>query len=218
MKKVKISFIMNLLIFILVVIGCICMFCGIKFMPASSLILANSKLEMFKYYTVDSNIFVGLVSLILLIYESRYLKNKKFIPRWVYVLKFISTASITLTFVTTLIFLTPQYGFYEMYNNSNLFFHLIVPLLTIISYVFFEKYDNEYIDSFFGVVPMMIYSIYYIYNIVSHLSNGGLSVKYDFYGFLFGNINNAFIVVPLVIIITYFMGFMLLFLNKNINK
>lgn len=218
MKKVKISFIMNLLIFILVVIGCICMFCGIKFMPASSLILANSKLEMFKYYTVDSNIFVGLVSLILLIYESRYLNNKKFIPRWVYVLKFISTASITLTFVTTLVFLTPQYGFYEMYNNSNLFFHLIVPLLAIISYVFFEKYDNEYIDSFFGVVPMMIYSIYYIYNIVSHLSNGGLSVKYDFYGFLFGNINNAFIVVPLVITITYFMGFMLLFSNKNINK
>ena len=67
MKKVKISFFLNLLIVILVIIGCVCMFAGIKFMPSNA-VLTGNKLEMFKYYTVDSNILMGIVSLILLIY------------------------------------------------------------------------------------------------------------------------------------------------------
>ena len=193
------------------------MFNGIRFMP-SSFILSDNRLEMFKYYTVDSNILIGFNSLILLIFEYRYLFKKKFIPKWVHLFKFIGTTSICLTFVTTLVFLTPKYGFYEMYNNTNLFFHLIVPLLAIVSYVFFEKYKSKYIDSFFGIIPMMIYAVYYIYNIIIHINNGGLTLKYDFYGFLFGNINNAFIVVPIIILVTYLMGLVLLFLNKIFNK
>lgn len=193
------------------------MFAGIKFMP-SDFVLADNKLDMFKYYTVDSNILMGVISLILLIYEYKYIFKKKFIPKSVHILKFIGTTSITLTFITTLVFLTPKYGFYALYNNSNLIFHLIVPLLAIISYLFFEKYKSKYKDSFLGVIPMVIYAVFYITNVLYNLDNGGLTLKYDFYGFFFGDVKNIYIVAPIIVLITYFMGLIMLFLNKKLNK
>ncbi len=103
-----------------------------------------------------------------------------------------------------------------MYNNSNLFLHLLIPLLAIITYILFEKHDNKYKYAFFGILPMFVYGIYYTLNIVAHLNSGGLTFKYDFYGFLQGNIYNAFIVFPIMCLITYLLSLLLIFLNKKI--
>lgn len=218
MKKVKISLIMNIIITILAVLGTIFMFTGFKFMPSDDLLQINS-IEMFKFFTVDSNILMGIVSLILAIYEIRLLKkNIKEIPKPVYILKAIGTAGIGLTFLVTLVFLTPQYGFYSMYNNTNLLFHLIVPILAFISYIFYEKYENKYKYAFFGIIPMFIYSIYYIAAILINIDNGGLTPKYDFYGFVRGNINNIFISYPIVIIVAYLISLCLIHLNKKQSR
>ena len=160
MNRIKISLILNTIIVVLVTIGTIFMFTGFKFMTDATLLEA-SKVEMFKFYTVDSNILIGIISLILVIYEIKLL-NKKIdkIPNKIYLFKFIGTAGITLTFIVTAIFLAPQYGLYSMYNNNNLFFHLIVPLLSIISYIVFEKHNNKYKYAYLGILPMFIYSIF----------------------------------------------------------
>ena len=183
MNKLKISLIFNIMIVILVTIGTIFMFTGFKFMPDETL-LEVSTIEMFKFYTVDSNVLMGIISLIFLIYEKKLIDNKiAEIPKNIYILKLIGTSAITLTFITTAFFLTPNYGLYAMYNNNNLFFHLIIPLLSIITYIFFEKHDSKYKYAFLGIIPMFIYSIFYTSNILIHLNNGGLSFNYDFYGF-----------------------------------
>lgn len=183
MKKIKVSLILNILIVLLVILATIFMFTGFKFMPGGSL-LEVSKVEMFKFYTVDSNILMGIVSLIFIIYEKKLLKNKiKEIPKKVYILKLIATSGISLTFITTSFFLAPTYGFYAMFNNSNLLFHLVVPVLSIITYIFFEKHDNKYKYAILGIIPMFLYSIFYTTNILIHLNNGGLTFKYDFMAF-----------------------------------
>ena len=217
MKKIKISLILNIIIVLLVLIGSIFMFTGFKFMSSSNLILQTTKLGMFKYYTVDSNILIGIVSLILLIYEYKLI-NKKIdkIPKTIYILKFIGTAGITLTFLTTLLFLAPQYGFFAMYNNTNLLFHFMVPVLSIISYIMFEKYENSYKYSFLGIVPMFIYSIIYTVNIIIHLEEG--TMKYDIYGFLKGDINNAYIVLPSIYLVSILISIVLIFLNRRKNE
>lgn len=217
MKKVKISLIINCIIVILVTFGCIFMYMGLKFMPGESL-LEVSKMEMFKFFTIDSNILVGISSLLMIIYENKLLKSKiDKIPNNIYILKQIGTSAVTLTFLTTLLFLTPQYGFYSMYSNNNLFFHLIVPILSIISYILFEKHSNRKKYALYGIIPMAIYSVYYIANILIHLNDGGLTTKYDFYGFLQGNINNVYIVIPLMYFITYIISLSLTTLNIKIN-
>lgn len=215
MKKIKVSLILNIIIVLLVIFATIFMFTGFKFMPGGSL-LEVSKVEMFKFYTVDSNILMGIVSLIFIIYEKKLLKNKiKEIPKKVYILKLIATSGITLTFITTSFFLAPTYGFYAMFNNSNLFFHLVVPVLSIITYIFFEKHENKYKYAFFGIIPMFLYSIFYISNVLIHLNNGGLTFKYDFYGFLQGNINNIYIVIPVIYLMSYIISVLLVFGNKR---
>ena len=218
MKRERISLILNIIIVLLVLIGTIFMFCGIKFMPESNLMLEDTKIQMFKYYTVDSNILLGIISFVLVLYEYKLLKEDILkIPKKVYILKFVGTASITLTFLTTLFFLTPQYGFYAMYNNNNLFFHLIVPLLAIISYVFFEKHDNSYKYAVFGIVPMFFYSIYYILNVIIHLKDG-LMYKYDFYGFVKGGIGSIVFVAVLILLVTFIFDIILYGINRKLYK
>ena len=218
MKKIKISLILNIIIILLVIITSIFMFTGFKFMPDNSLLEAT-KLEMFKFYTVDSNLLIGIIALIFVIYEIKLIKKDiEKIPKGIYILKQIGTSGITLTFVTTAFFLAPQYGLYAMYNNNNLLFHLIIPVLSIITYIFFEKYDNKYRYSFYGIIPMFIYSIYYSSMIFIHLNDGGLTFKYDFYGFLQGNINNAYIVLPVIYLFSLLISVVLIFLNKKLSK
>lgn len=218
MKKIKVSLILNIIIVLLVIFATIFMFTGFKFMPGGSL-LEVSKVEMFKFFTVDSNILMGIVSLIFIIYEKKLLKNKiKEIPKKVYILKLIATSGISLTFITTSFFLAPTYGFYAMFNNSNLLFHLVVPVLSIITYIFFEKHDNKYKYAILGIIPMFLYSIFYTTNILINLNNGGLTFKYDFYGFLQGNLNNIYLVIPVIYLISYIISILLVFGNRKIKK
>ena len=218
MKKKKVSIILNFLIVVLVSIGCIFMFTGINFMP-TTLKLESSSIIMFKYFTVDSNILMALSSLLLVIYERKLInKEIKTIPKGVYIFKLVGTSAVALTFLVTLLFLTPQFGFLAMYSNNNLIFHLIVPLLSIISYVFFEKHNNKYRYAFLGIIPMLIYSIYYILNVLIHVESGKISPVYDFYGFLQGNINNVYYVVPMIFLITLIISLVLVMLNKKYSK
>ena len=85
MKHQKLAILFNALVFILSLIGVVFMVCGIRFMT-QQLILETSGWENFKYFTVDSNIFVGMTSLIFLI----YVFFKKEIPQWLQILKFIN--------------------------------------------------------------------------------------------------------------------------------
>ena len=218
MKKNNISLILNIIIVLLVILSNILMFLKINFMKPVELLVVSG-IENYKFYTADSNLLMGIISIIFIVYLLR-LKHHKIdsIPNGVYILKMIGTSCITLTFVVTLCFLSPMYGFYAMYNNANLFFHLIIPLLSVITYIFFEKHDNKYKYAILGIIPMFIYGIIYATNILVHVNNDGLTFKYDFYGFLQGNINNIYFVIPIIFLVGYLISLLIIFLNKKLAK
>ena len=218
MKKVKISLVLNILIVLFVIIGCFFMFTGIKFMK-ETMLLSSTKIGMLRFYTVDSNILMGLTSILFIIFDIKVLKGKiEKIPTWVHNVKLFGTSGVTLTFLVTACFLGPLYGYYAMYNNSNLLFHLVVPLLSISSFIFTENYEVKYKYSFIGIISMIIYGIYYMTNVMLHLVDGKPTWEYDFYGFLFGNVWNAFITLPIIFIITYLISLFIIFLNKKFLK
>ena len=222
MNKLKISCGINLVVFLLVVIGVICMFCDIQFM-GKSIILTATKLELFKFFTVDSNIFMGVSSLLFAGLEISIFKGKrKEIPKFFYLLKFMATVSVTLTFLVTLCFLVPNSTFpmFAFYQNSNLFFHLIVPILSAFTFLFFENSTKLTLkDTFYGLVPMVIYSIYYITRVVSHLGAKDFFIRYDFYGFLRNGNQNIVMVSMIILLITYGISFVLYFFHtRRIKK
>lgn len=218
MKKNRMSFIFNIIISLFVFIGLFCMFFDIHFMSDYQMLSAN-KTEMFKFFTVDSNILMGIASLFYCFdVRSVILGNKKKISHFVSLLKLMGTVGVSLTFLVTAFFLVPssQYPFLFFYQNSNLFFHFIVPVFSVISFIFFEsKHSFRFIDTFLGLMPVFLYSIFYIINIFLHIQDGKVSFQYDFYGFLRGGLNTIAFVVFIIYSVSYFISFIFYFINKS---
>lgn len=219
MKKIKISIMLNTIISILALIATLIMFTGFKFMSGATPVLETTKLGMFKFFTVDSNIFMGVISIIFLIYEIKLLKgNIKEIPSIIYVLKLMSTVGVTLTFIVVFAYFVPITNFkiLPMIMNSNLFFHLIIPVLSVINFIFFEATNKlEYRYIFMGLIPSFMYGIFYLTNILIHIENHKVSVKYDFYYFVQNGIWASAIVIPIIFLITYIISLMLWKLNRK---
>lgn len=194
---------------------------NVKFMGDND-ILFVSGLELFKFFTVDSNILMGISALLFGIYEIYIIKKKKKeIPYVLYILKFMATTSVALTFLVTAFFLVPisDYPYWLYYQNSNLFFHLIVPILSVITFTRYEKSNSFTLrDTFFSMIPMILYSVFYISNIFIHVDNTGILKNYDFYGFLRGGYKTIPIVILLIFIVTYIISLSLLFCHQKEKK
>lgn len=219
MKRIKIAIILNVILVILTAFASFCMFTGFKFMSGPEIVLEATKLQMFSFFTVDSNLFLGIVALLSAYYEVKFLKKEiKDIPKIIYILKLMATTAVGLTFLVVFAYLGPitEYGIISMIVNSNLFFHLIIPVLSMITFMFFEKTNKlTFKDSFYGLVPMLLYAVYYLTNIIIHMENGKVSPKYDWYWFVQNGVWTAILVVPLIALLTYIISLVLWKVNKE---
>ena len=218
--KLKTSMIVNILITIFALAGIILLLLGIQPMGPEDGITAN-KIEMLKYYTVESNILMGIVSAIFAVYEYKIIKNKEqSIPTRLYAVKLITTVGVTLTFITVAFYLAPiaTYGYFSMFRNANLFLHLLVPVLSIISFCFLEKTKElDFKHTFIGMTTMVLYTIFYTINILIHVENGTVATKYDWYWFVQNGIWSIVIVVPIMFLLTYAISFGLWKVNKSLK-
>lgn len=217
-KKIKISLAINVMIVIFTIIACIIMFTGFKFMDGEH-ILESTKIGMFRFFTVDSNIFMGIVALIFATKEIKLLNGKlDEISNKVYALKLMATVSVGLTFFTVFGYLGPiaEGGILSLLKNSNLFLHLIIPVLSMINFSLFEKTDKlKFKYSFLGVLPALVYSIFYMINVLVHMENGKVSPIYDWYWFVQGGIWQVYIVFPVMLIFTYIISVALWRINRK---
>lgn len=217
--RIKISLIINIIIFLFTVIASIIMFTGFKFMHGYETKLESTKIGMFRFFTVDSNIFMGLVALLFSIKEIQLLKGKiNEISTKSYILKLMSTTGVGLTFFTVFGYLghIAKGGMHSMIMNSNLFFHLLIPVFSMLNFIIFEKTNRlKFKYTFLGIIPTLIYSLYYVTNILMHLENGKVSPVYDWYWFIQGGIWQIGIVMPLMLGITYLISLILWKLNKE---
>lgn len=219
-KSLKISMVINILIFIMTVLASVIMFTGFKFMKGDP-ILETTKLEMLKFFTVDSNMFMGIIALIFGIKEFQILKGKKTeITRKMYILKLMATVGVVLTFATVFAYLGPisPGGIPSMLLNSNLFFHFLIPVVSMLNFVIFERSNKiKFRYTIMGVIPMFIYAIFYLSNVLVHMDNGKVAPVYDWYWFVQGGVWQLFIVLPLMIIVTYIISLILWRLNKKVK-
>lgn len=167
----------------------------------------------FKPFTIDSNVLMGITSLLFIII---FLCKKK-IPTWMMLLHYASTISVLLTFLTVVFFLTPTMymsgGFKSalaLYIKDMTFFHVLNPILSLVSFLLLEEKIKLTIkENLIGVIPMFIYSIVYVLNVVI-LKNWS-----DFYGFTFGG---NYQIVPLVLIIMYLVTYLIGFAVRKIKE
>ena len=222
--KNKISIALNSIIFVLVAFATTCMIFGVNIMSRSEEVRAftAANLSAFKYYTVDSNVFGALVTLVYVCFEIALARGKiERLPKILHLLRLAAATGLTLTMLVTAFFLIPQFGehWYILYIDNNFFFHLTVPLLSIITFIFFEGDTGISLkDSLFGIITMATYAVFYTINVFAHLGNGHPLKDYDWYGFLGGKITNAVIAIPAMLLITWGISLALWGGNKKVNK
>ena len=105
------------------------------------------------------------------------------IPEWIWMLKYIGTAAVTVTMLTVLFFLAPSFGkgaLKVLLSGTDLFMHLITPLLALVSFCVFEKRGMTFCQSLWGMLPVVLYGPVYLYKILFALPEKRWD---DFYGF-----------------------------------
>ena len=218
-NRLKISILLNIIIVVFTIFASIVMFTGFKFMHGAEPVLESTKFGAFRFFTVDSNVFMGIASFAFMIEEIKLLKGiNKSIDKKMYILKLMATTAVTITFLTVFLYLGPisKDGIPSMIQNSNLFFHLIIPVLSIITFVFFEKTNTiSFKNTLFGIIPTLIYELYYLINILIHMENGKVSPLYDWYWFLQNGVWTAIIVAPFMLIVSYLVSIVLWKINKT---
>ena len=113
------------------------------------------------YYTIDSNIFL-LISTIL------YLITINNVPKIVQLLKYSSTLSVFITFLVVVFVLYPMYDFnfqFMFLDGPNLYMHVLCPLLAVISFIFFDS--NEIENSLKNNLRSLYFTIIYAIILIS---------------------------------------------------
>lgn len=120
---------------------------------------------LFVYYTQLSNIFALLVSASFVTYGICAIVSKSYIiPLWLKLLRFMVTCCLAVTMIVVFVVLIPMIGeggFRLMVLvNATPYHHLICPLLSIISFIFFElKPELNIKHTLVALVPTIIYGL-----------------------------------------------------------
>ena len=179
----------------------------------------------FLYYTIQSNIEIGIICLVSLL----FIFSKKEIPSIVYTLKFIFTVAITLTGLVFNFILYPQalaYNFdLEPFAIYNFFTHIFVPILSLVNFFAFD-YKLKITKKTFllGLITPLIYFIFVMFcTKVGIRFNGNLFVPYFFLDYKAnswfqlgdGKIGVFYWVIIQILIVLLISSVLLFFLKKR---
>ncbi len=170
--------------------------------------VSKSGFDPFLMFTVESNIFAGTVSFVCLFfnfYNIGHLPGKTLFPKWLNVLKLVSTSCVELTFAVVVVYIMPGIGIRASFSGFNFFMHLTTPVVSILCFVLFENLEMKLPSCFFCLVPVCAYGAVYFYNVVIlGERNGGWK---DFY--MFYRNGNWLLPVLLLLSATLVIGFLL---------
>ena len=134
-------------------------------MEIAGLVLSVQRhgIDVFQYYTENSNYFTLIASATFCVVAIISLIKKRPIALWVHTLRYISTVCLTITLVIVLFVLIPLYPStlaHMLFQNSNLFQHLLCPTFSIVSFLYLENWQRlptKHI--YFALLPTMLYGV-----------------------------------------------------------
>lgn len=121
----------------------------------------RSGLKQFRFFTNLSNILCAIAALLM-----AFSQIGSEVSQAVFMLKYLGTVSLTLTFLTVLLFLAPFHGGFAKWFGGEFFYtHLVGPLLAILSFCMLEKRPMSLGTAMMGLIPMLLYGAVYLYKI-----------------------------------------------------
>ena len=219
-KELRISIIIKLIAIVSCIYGLIVTFYGFI---------------SYTYFTTLSNVFILVMLSVFLLKDINH-KNKSNI---LYLIKYLATISISLTFFVFLFILAPANpdGFiasYALYNYGSLCLHFITPLFAIIDFFLFDyKYESRKIHSIIATIPPIVYVMYVIILSTLGIRWKGMNAPYNFLNYKskvgwFGiNLSEygetslgigVFYMILILLILFIFLGIMFLKIKDKMNS
>lgn len=191
----------------------------------------NEAGEQFWFFTIQTNLFVAIIQIILLISlilklsgKQTKLEDSNLFSK----IRIIITFFITVTCLIYCFVLAPagmifkSIPFLEMFDFRNIILHIIVPVLAIVDYILFCKKGSI---TFKQTYLFLIYPVLYFFLVNTRVWCGGLpfseSGSYYPYFFLDPAINGwGFVAICLVLIVLLFYGLasLYIYIDKKILK
>ena len=182
--------------------------------------------DSIKMFTVQSNTLSGIVALIIIVYEILIiLKKKKELPTWLLTLKMVTSTAVALTLIIVVFFLgfvavAEGYSYFILFRGTNICFHFLTPLAAIISFTFFENTNKiKFKYTFFNIIHMVLYTNFYVTNVILELIFDKSVGRYDwYYFFATGNNFISGLILCGGLALTYFIGFGMWIGNKKLAE
>lgn len=203
-KRNILSNILNILIIVFVVVGTVVMLRPRQ--AANGAMLVSRGWRNLRYFTVLSNEFCGIVSVLWLVYSIR---GKRF-PA---LLKLMSVAAVGLTFAVVAFFFAPANPHRNLYQGGNLWFHLIVPVTAMIEFGILDTDILPARKTWITVLPSLVYGLGYLVNILVSGVGSGRSSN-DWYGFLTWGYPTGFAIFAFAILLNWLVACLMQLFNK----
>lgn len=153
----------------------------------------QSGIMTFTYFTNLSNVAIDAILFVFLLLDIKELTNggkRKAKPNLLYIIKFMLTISITLTFLVYMFLLAPtnEAGILNSYfrNYAGSFcVHFITPVLAIADFFLFDyMYQSTPAHALYATIPPLVYVVYVVIAGSSGVRwNGTMYAPYNFLNF-----------------------------------
>jgi len=179
------------------------------------------------YFTVISNLLVALAALICIPCNIVGIAKRTPLPKAAYAFKLFTTAcvTVTLTVAAGLLPLTTGMSIAELFGNFSFeseyfFLHLVVPALSILSFVIFDHtYKAKWTMCFLAMIPVALYGAFYLTNYYMKFVGVGDPAIYDWYGLTkLGGDVVAFAMFGGILVGAFVIALVLYLLNRLISK
>ncbi len=132
----------------------------------------------FRFFTCQSNVLCAGSALLMVIAG---LSGD--VQEWIWILKYIGTAAVSVTMLTVFLFLAPSVGkdwVKVLLKGRDFFLHLLTPVVALISFCVFEKRGMSIGQCLWGMLPVVLYGPIYLYKVICAPERKRWE---DFYGF-----------------------------------
>ena len=202
-----ISIMLNIIIVIFACIGTVIMLSQRENGEA----LTSRGVSNLKYFTVLSNEFCGITA-------AAWLVCKAVGRRFPVFPKLMAASAVGLTFFIIAAFLAPMYPMLNLYENANLWFHLILPIAGMTEFILLKQSDKILFKyTVISASAALVYGAAYLANILIN-GKGVYPDTNDWYGFLNWGYPIGIGIFAAVVLMDFGMAVILRGVNILINK
>lgn len=123
---------------------------------------AANGLYALRYFTILSNLLSALAALLVALNVS-----EQGLPFGIWLLKYVATAAVTVTFLTVMVFLGPTMGYKSQLEHAGFYYHAAGPLMAVLSFCFMERFHELSAElSLTGMLPVILYGLLYTLSLI----------------------------------------------------